>query len=609
VNDPEGALAQALRELVASGAAERGEFSPADARKAARRRLAPFSDRRRRYRRPRSPAVRVGSVLVVAALIVAVFVAPWPDLHLFGAGSVPRAADPYVAMPVVAESGSPTCRPVSSATDGGAGPALSDVQFVSRERGWVVGAGRILATTDAGRSWQVQYRGPADLIEVDFVDSDHGFAVGTDQLLATEDGGGRWSELGEPCPTIRAVDFTSSSSGFAVASGTPNEGGTYEGGELLVTIDGGRQWRRDTRAPTGVQSLSFATRQAGWVATPGRVWHTTDGGLHWRLSFTEPASHPTVSSYPGDTALVECGGAQGAWVLFLGAGAATGHFPYVAFATRDGHDWHSVLEESFTEQGVMPEVHAPDGPGTYPGPFSAVSSDTAVFVGFNPPAPLAPMDVATDNGMKLSSHRYVTGIWDPVGTSFVSADRGWVIGLTGGSGSASAIEMTADGGRTWTLQWSSSAPRRTAPATQKTVAADAPSYPALTRAMVQPLQAQNDGEVPVLVPHSSDREAIPARRAVEAATTYPVWKGARVVATGLARVRTGVGGATHTAWLVLIDPPGPHTCTSYGPGPLPASCHLNLYVVAVDARSGGVLWSGDLAFAPLGPLPVFTGAG
>jgi hypothetical protein len=33
--------------------------------------------------------------------------------------------------------------------------------------------------------------------------------------------------------------------------------------------------------------------------------------------------------------------------------------------------------------------------------------------------------------MKLSSHRYVTGIWDPMGTSFVGGDRGWVIGLAG----------------------------------------------------------------------------------------------------------------------------------------------------------------------------------
>ncbi len=471
MSDPERALAQSLKELVASGAAEPGGFSPADARRAARLRLVPFSDRRRRYRRPRSPTVRVASVVAVAALIVAVFVAPWPNLHLFGTGSSPRAADPYAAMPVVAESGSSTCRPVSSARDGGADLALSDVQFVSPERGWVVGAGRILATVDGGRSWQVQYRGPADLIDVDFVDANHGFAVGADQLLTTDDGGQQWSQLREPCLSIRAVDFASPTMGYAVGGGTPYEGQTFQGSRLLVTTDGGRQWRRDTKAPTGPQSLSFATEQDGWVGTPGRVWHTTDGGLHWTLSFTEPASHPVVSSYPGDTSLVQCGTAQAAWVLFVGSGAATMHSPYVAFATTDGHDWHAVLEETFTEGG-MTEVHAPDGPGTYPGPFSAVSGETAVFVGFSPPLSVAPMDIATDNGRKLSSPRAVTGIWDPTGTAFLSGDMGWVIGLAAGNEKDWVIDATADGGRTWALQWSSAASRSIEPVTQTAVAAD-----------------------------------------------------------------------------------------------------------------------------------------
>jgi DNA-directed RNA polymerase specialized sigma24 family protein len=53
------------------------------ARRAARLRLAPFASGRRRYRQPRSAVGRVATVLVVAALLVAVFLAPWPQLHLF----------------------------------------------------------------------------------------------------------------------------------------------------------------------------------------------------------------------------------------------------------------------------------------------------------------------------------------------------------------------------------------------------------------------------------------------------------------------------------------------------------------------------------------------
>jgi photosystem II stability/assembly factor-like uncharacterized protein len=363
-------------------------------------------------------------------------------------------------MPLVAGRGSPECRPSGPATSEGQFLSeLNDVQFVSSKRGWVVGTGRILATVDGGLTWRVQYRGKADLISVDFVNSRSGFAVGTDQLLATDDGGRRWSEREEPCLVIRALDFTSTSFGYAIAGGEPFlTHDPFQGGELLVTLDGGHHWYKDTTAPTGIQSLSFVTQQNGWIGTPGRVWHTSDGGLHWSVSFTEPGRDPK-SSYEGDVPLVQHGGLHGAWVLFLGSGAAMSHSPYVAFATRNGQHWHSVMEETYTEQGAMPEVHAPDGPGTYPGPFSAVTADAAVFVGFGPSAPVAPMDIATDNGRKLSSPRSVTGIYEPTGAFFLSSDSGWVIGLASWNDLACAIETTSNGGHTWTLQWSSTSPR------------------------------------------------------------------------------------------------------------------------------------------------------
>jgi len=85
------------------------------------------------------------------------------------------------------------------------------------QQGWVVGAGRILATEDAGKNWQVQYQGSAKLFGVDFVDVDHGFAIGTNQVLGTDNGGRQWSEVKEPCLAISSVYFTSPNVGYAVA--------------------------------------------------------------------------------------------------------------------------------------------------------------------------------------------------------------------------------------------------------------------------------------------------------------------------------------------------------------------------------------------------------
>ena len=213
----EDVVAQAVRDLVASGAAEPWQFSPSDARRAARHRWAPFVAAHARHGRPGVPAARVATVLLVAALIVAVFITPWPPLHLFGSNPHPPVG-PYASLPIVGESGTSACRSDNSAANvAQLVSPLAAVQFVTPQQGWVVGAGRILATEDAGKNWQVQYQGSAKLFGVDFVDVDHGFAIGTNQVLGTDNGGRQWSEVKEPCLAISSVYFTSPNVGYAVA--------------------------------------------------------------------------------------------------------------------------------------------------------------------------------------------------------------------------------------------------------------------------------------------------------------------------------------------------------------------------------------------------------
>ena len=54
------------------------------------------------------------------------------------------------------------------------------------------------------------------------------------------------------------------------------------GGELLVTLDGGHQWRLDNKAPASVQSACFTSRSDGWIGSPGKIWRTTDGDFAGR---------------------------------------------------------------------------------------------------------------------------------------------------------------------------------------------------------------------------------------------------------------------------------------------------------------------------------------
>jgi hypothetical protein len=302
--------------------------------------------------------------------------------------------------------------------------------------------------------------------------------------------------------------------------------------------------------------------------------------------------------------MVQCGGARGAWVLFSGSGAATGHSPYVAFATKNGQFWRPVLEERFTESAIMP-VKAPEGPGTYPGPFTAVSDDAAIFVGFSPFGQVpTSVDIATDYGEKLSSNRSVAGIFEPTGVAFVNGDQGWVIGIASAN-KGSAIEATSDGGRTWARQWSTSQSRAVTPPTQKTVVADASRFPTLNLTMREALIGLNNAQMPEPVQGSGISHVITKKKAVQIATSTQFGKGARVVAVGLVWLSSGASTST-TAWLVLIDPPGPHTCMSLGRDPVTRSCRLNVYAIAIDAVSGDYLWYGTSTSSALRPLRIFS---
>lgn len=369
--------------------------------------------------------------------------------------------------PASASSASPSCRAGASTAlyiaPGTPAPAqpLAAVQFVSATQGWVAGAGRVLTTGDAGHTWTTQYTGPAKLYQVDFTDAAHGWAVGTNALLRTTDGGATWTQLSEPaCGTpVESVHFVTPDLGYAVAGGAQvwMSGGVpaaVNGGELLTTTDGGSHWTRVAGAPAQAQTVCFSSQQNGFVGTPGKVWHTTDGGKTWTAAFTEPGAGPGVRQSAPDTTVLECAGGNAAWVLFLGYGAALSHSPYLAYATQDARNWRVLFEESYIESAARPQLHAPDGPGSYPGPFSAISPDAAAFVGYNPPMGYgaAPLMMATAGGATLTSAGNVGGVSVPGSAAFISPSQGWVVGETLPS-RGFVIEATADGGHTWTRQY------------------------------------------------------------------------------------------------------------------------------------------------------------
>lgn len=333
------------------------------------------------------------------------------------------------------------------------------MQFVSADQGWAVGQDVILATADGGAHWQVQLSGGLNLTSVDFVNGQDGWAVGTTSLLATTDGGARWTPLPEPCPLIRSVHFISPLTGFAVVGGV-NDGGYDPAmpdlkGVVLTTGDGGRTWRLlDT--PADAQTICFSDPAHGWLGADGRLYRTVDGGQQWSGPLT-PASGTLPSGYPART-IVQCAGDGSAWALSIGPGAAMSQEPHIGY-----HADASGATAIFAEQ-YFPGPNPPGrAPGSYAGPFSALSPSAAVFIDYCPACGpgTAPWDLATSSGATLTTEGNVGKVNDPQAASFVSAQAGWVAGMaveftdTGKSRSQQRIVGTTDGGRTWQLEYAS----------------------------------------------------------------------------------------------------------------------------------------------------------
>lgn len=335
---------------------------------------------------------------------------------------------------------------------------LTATQFVSATQGWIVGQDTILATTDGGARWTAQLSGALNLTAVDFINSQDGWATGTATLLATTDGGAVWTRLPEPCPLIRSVHFISPADGYAVAGGG-NVGGAdpetpITGGEVLATDDGGHTWH-PVPAPANVQTVCFSDPQHGWLGANGQLYRTSDGGKKWTLLTSSAGS---LGTGQGATMNVECAAPGSAWALRTGPGAAMSQEPHVGYYANQSGATALFAEQYFQTPSATPARQAP---GSYAGPFSALSPSAAVYIDNCVACGLgtAPWDLVTNSGTTLAKEGNVGGITSAEAASFISAQVGWVVGTDMTYKAPSTfrtqqrIVATTDGGLSWHIQY------------------------------------------------------------------------------------------------------------------------------------------------------------
>jgi hypothetical protein len=357
---------------------------------------------------------------------------------LVGVGVAPATAAGHVAAPALA-----TCHSPASPVQSQLPHELAGVQFVSPSTGWVVGADRILATTDGGAHWSVQrVQTGAWFSDVDAIDANHAWVVGRHEVLSTTNGGATWRRLPAACPGISSLHFVSPSDGFAVAGGT-----------LLRTTDAGLKWR-SMNAPARVQSACFTNTQRGWLGANGRIYRTVTGGRTWALAV---AGVRHAARLGPANAEVECAGPDAGWAELIGPGVGMNQQQHIGYYLNDAGSRPVFAEQYFSHPGVTIRR---ESPGSEAAAFSSIDASSAVFVDSCSAcgAGTAPVGIATNNGRTLDRVGRVHNIDQAYGASFASTSQGWVIGglnhfTTHGNHVTWKIEHTTDSGASWTTQY------------------------------------------------------------------------------------------------------------------------------------------------------------
>ena len=205
-------------------------------------------------------------------------------------------------------------------------------------------ASRIYKTTDAGKTWSLQFKNEdqkAFLDAMSFWDANHGIVFGDSidkqfYILTTADGGRTWSRV--PATTLPPAQenegaFAASGTNIAVFGKSHAWIGTGAAAKsrVLRTSDGGRTWQvADTPlasgSTTGIFSIAFRDAKHGVIAggdygkeqeAVDNLAVTSDGGVTWTLVKGLSGYRSVVAYVPGvkTPALVALGPSGGDYSL------------------------------------------------------------------------------------------------------------------------------------------------------------------------------------------------------------------------------------------------------------------------------------------------------
>ena len=304
-----------------------------------------------------------------------------------------------------------------------------DVKALSPEKALVVGyGGKILMTTDGGRTWKIKPSGTElALYNVQFVDAQNGWISGQDGLiLHTADGGESWQQqnTGVTIP-IFALWFVDKNHGWAVGQRathlrTTDGGETWQEGRIEASVEGVSEDATLAMNDPTLYDVHFVDEKTGWmVGEFGKIYHSTDGGANW----TEQQN--SLLGQAGITDALNLPTWFGVRFVSATEGVVVGLEGKIAKTTDAGKTWTFTgleLAQVSTDQLYTPRW---------------IGKDNGWIVG------AAGRVLRLDNGEWKPASLGVRSVTWFRSIDFFDENSGWIVGGYG------TILHTTDGGKTW----------------------------------------------------------------------------------------------------------------------------------------------------------------
>ena len=282
--------------------------------------------------------MRGGAIGVALLVLAAVATACGTASRPAHSSSTPAPAATSAAAPASPAS-APSSSPPASVR---AGFAASDVSFVSARRGWVLGSGQLLTTSDGALSWTALRPPPAGVTHLRFATSSDGYAWSTGGALwLTTDGAASWQpgRLGQVLSLETASGWV-----WAIAGPQPYpDVWRAPVGSTVWTNLGFTPDRTATLLVHGPAAYVAGQEGAGPIPPSVQVYTGTRAGRH--LAVPCPASLPVPDAELGAST-------NGSLVLICDVQGQSAGYDLAYVSADGGSSWTAITAPPAWSDGV-----------------------------------------------------------------------------------------------------------------------------------------------------------------------------------------------------------------------------------------------------------------